>query len=354
MVTTAVLRRLAFALPLLLFLVPALVPVPVLVPVLGPANEAVASERAPFRIYMVVWRGCEAACRGFQDYLAERGIPVELTLRDAARDKGRLPSFVTEAKRLKPDLVVTWGTSVTLALLGPYDAAAPSRHIQGIPALFMIVADPIGAKVVKSYESSGRPLIAGTRNRVPEDVQIRAIRSYFPAKRIGLVYNANEVNAVLNAETLRALADSMDFELIEKQVPLDAAGEPRAAALPGLIGELAAEEVDFIYVGSSSFISSNRDLFTEAAIEARLPVAAGSEVLVRESNALLAIGNRYYNIGQLAGFQAEEILVKGQKPVDLPVRSLTRYSFIINMETARRLELYPPIQLLRFADLVKK
>ena len=318
------------------------------------APGAAAADREPFRIYMAVWRGCEDACKGFQDYLAERNIPVEITLRDAGRDKTRLPSFVAEVRRLKPDLVVTWGTSVSLALLGPYDAEDSADHIRGIPAVFMIVADPIGAKIARSYGSSGRPLIAGTRNPVPEDVQIRAIRSYFPAKRIGVIYNTNELNAVLNAKTLRQLSERMDFELVERKVPSDADGAPRAAALPGLIGELAGEEVDFIYVGSSSFISSNRDLFTSAAIEAGLPVAASSEVLVRESGALLAIGNRYYDIGQLAGFQAEEILVKGQKPIDLPVRSLSRYSFIINMETARRLELYPPIQLLRFADLVNK
>lgn len=318
------------------------------------APGAAAVDREPFRIYMAVWRGCEDACKGFQDYLAERNIPAEITLRDAGRDKTRLPSFVAEARRLKPDLVVTWGTSVSLALLGPYDAEDSADHIRGIPAVFMIVADPIGAKIARSYDSSGRPLIAGTRNRVPEDVQIRAIRSYFPAKRIGVIYNTNELNAVLNAKTLRRLSERMDFELVERKVPMGADGAPRVAALPGLIGELAEEEVDFIYVGSSSFISSNRDLFTSAAIEAGLPVAAGSEVLVRESGALLAIGNRYYNIGQLAGFQAEEILVKGRKPIDLPVRSLSRYSFIINMETARRLELYPPIQLLRFADLVNK
>lgn len=308
----------------------------------------------PRKIYMVVWRGCEDACKGFHDYFTERELPAEIILRDAGRDKKLLPGFVEEAKSLKPDLVVTWGTSVTRAIIGPRDAPDPSAHIENTPAVFMIVADPVGAKIVDSYETSGREWITGTRNRVPEDVQIRAIRSYFPANRIGIIYNTNELNAVLNAETLRNLSKEMDFELVEKQVPLNADGDPQADALPGLIGELADEKVDFLYVGSSSFISSNGDMFTNLAIEAGLPVAAGSEVLVRKSNALLAIANRYYNIGQLAGFQAEEVLFNNKKPIDLPIRSLSRYSFIINMDAARKLDLYPPIQLLRFADLINK
>lgn len=318
---------------------------------LWPVAEAMAK---PKTIYFVLWRGCEDACMGLQDYFQERGLDVHFVIRNANRDKKALPGFVKEAMELKPDLVVTWGTSVSRGIIGSYDSPDPDRHIQDIPALFMIVADPIGAKLIHEYDKSGRELVTGTHNRVPEDVQIRAIRNYLKADRIGLAFNPDELNSVLNAEKLEKLSQTMGFELIQKSVKLDAEGKPVKESLVAIVKEFADEKVDVIYVGSSSFITSNRDVLTQAAIDARIPVAAGSGVIVRRSKGLMAVANRYYNIGQLAGFQAEEILFKDKRPIDVPVRSLSRYSFIINMETARELELYPPIQLLRFADLVNK
>ena len=48
----------------------------------------------------------------------------------------------------------------------------------------MIVADPIGAKIVPNYESSGRDNITGTRNRAPATVQMKALQSYRKFKRL--------------------------------------------------------------------------------------------------------------------------------------------------------------------------
>jgi hypothetical protein len=42
----------------------------------------------------------------------------QITVRDAARDKSKLAGFLAEAKKLKPDLVVTWGTSVSKRIIG--------------------------------------------------------------------------------------------------------------------------------------------------------------------------------------------------------------------------------------------
>lgn len=56
-------------------------------------------------------------------------------------------------------------------------------------------------------------------------------------------------------------------------------------------------------------------------------------------------------MGQLAGFQAERILLDGALPGELEVAGLDRFSVIVNMETARALDLYPPM-LLRYAEIV--
>ena len=133
-----------------------------------PTPHGYAQANKEFTIYMVFWRGCEEACRGFKEYIAESGIDAELVMRNADRDKGKLPGYVEEARALNADLVVTWGTSVTRGIAGTLSDQGNPRFINDIPLVFMVVADPIGSKVIVSYEKSGRDNVTGTRNRVPE------------------------------------------------------------------------------------------------------------------------------------------------------------------------------------------
>jgi putative ABC transport system substrate-binding protein len=305
-----------------------------------------------FTIYMAVWRGCEDACRGFQDYFREEGIDVNFIVRDANRDKTRLPEFVREARELKVDLVLTWGTTVTVGMIGTLAGSDPVKHITDIPVVFMIVADPAGAGIIESYESSGRINVTGTRNRVPEEVQMRAIRAYRYFKQLGIIYNTNELNSVLNVKKIRKLAKSMRFDLYERPIDRDENGKPILASVPQKIKELKDRNVMFIYVGSSSFLMRHRDYLTNSAIEQGVPIVSAYEAMARKSHALLAVASRYYSVGKLAGFQAKNILIKKLAPIDLPILSLSRYSYVVNMQTARKLKLYPPIKVLRYAEIV--
>ena len=319
-----------------------------------PSSAAIAADKAdPFHIYMAVWRGCEDACKGFQDYFRDHKIPARFTLRDAGRNKKKLPGFVQEAKDLKADLVVTWGTSVTRIMLGPWDAPDPEKHVTKIPAVFMIVADPIGAKVVRDFKTSGRENVTGTRNRAPTSVQMKALQSYKPFKRLGLVYNTNELNARLNAAQVRKTTAEMGIQLIEVQLPLDEDGNPSPDSIDAAVKQVADQKAEFLYMGSSSFLTKFRKPFTEAALKYRLPVAAGSEVPVTKADGLMAIASRYYNVGHLAADQARRILVNKESPENMRIRRLRRFSFIINMETAHKLKMYPPMGILRYAEVIK-
>ena len=71
------------------------------------------------RILMLLFRGWEEACDGFRDYFAARRRDVELVVLDAAEDLARVPEMVRQAQALQPDLVYLWGTTLTMAALGP-------------------------------------------------------------------------------------------------------------------------------------------------------------------------------------------------------------------------------------------
>lgn len=311
-----------------------------------------SSQNKPFTVYMAVWRGCEESCRGFQDYFEKEGIDANFVIRNANRDKSMLPAFVREAKDVKADLVVTWGTSVSVGMIGTLKNSNPVDHITDIPVVFMIVADPIRAGIIKSYRSSGRANITGTINRVPEEIQIKAIRTFRHFKRLGIIYNTDELNSVLNAQRVREVAKSMDFDLLEKTIGLNEKGEPVIESVPDIIRGLKDQGAAFIYIGSSSFLMRHRDFVTESAIEQGVAIVSAYGSMVRESSALLAIAGRYYSVGELAALQARSILVDHISPIKLPIKSLSEYSYVINMETVRKLKLSPPDAVLQFADLV--
>ncbi|WP_105436992.1 ABC transporter substrate-binding protein [Neorhizobium sp. T25_13] len=319
--------------------------------------SAVLAQTAPkdkrFTIYMAAWRGCEDACQGFVDYIKESGMPADVLIRDAKTDKNTLGQFVKEVKTTRPDLVIAWGTNVAAQMIGPYDAPDPSRFIGDIPSIFMIVADPVEAKITRGQEISGRAYVTGTRNRVSESIQLKAMLEYRPFKRFGIIYNENELNSKVNADVVKRAADELGLDLVMLPMPLHN-GVPLREDIPGLVQEAADRGVEFLYIGSSSFISVNADIYTETAVQLGIPVASSYETSVTDSSALLAIASKYSMVGRLAGYQAKRILMDHVKADDLPIAALDRHSYIINMKTAAALKLYPPMTLLSYAEIVNQ
>lgn len=316
----------------------------------GLAGSAVAAD---YKVLIATWRGCEKACQGFQDYLTEKGLDIEFLLRDAAQNEEALPGILAEARAAEVDLILSWGTNVTRGISGTLADLDDPAFNHEIPQVFMIVADPVGARLIESLDRTGRPNLTGTYNRMPEEVTIETIRAYYPDFRhLGLLYNSNEKNSVIKRDEMAALAETMGFDITALELPLGDDTKPRVEAIGPKVAELKAAGVDFIYVGSSSFLRDNGPVFTAAALENGLPVLSPYEQLARESQALISVAARYYDVGRLAGGQAERILVGGAAPGDLPVARMTDFAVVINLGVAKALKLFPPMELLQVAETV--
>ena len=83
-----------------------------------------------------------------------------------------------------------------------------------------------------------------------------------------------------------------------------------------------------------------------------IPTFAAGENPVLTSKALFGGVYRYYTVGQLTAYKAEQILVHKVKPEDIPIDAPKRLSVIINMPVVRQLGLYPPMTLLGLAEIV--
>lgn len=315
------------------------------------AQGAPAAQRPP-RIYMILFRGETAVEKGFRDYFAVNGMPVELIVRDVALDVGKVPQLIAEARALKVDLIYTWGTPITLAVAGKQGAVDPARHVTDIPVVFTMVASPQGSGLVKSLASSGRN-ITGACHVVPPSQQLSAIRAYRRFDRLAIIYNPAEPNSVQNVKDLRAVAASERFQLLERPVPLDAKGQPLASELPAMVEELAQQRVQLLYIGPDSFLAANRKVLTEAALAQRLPAFSATEIAVREGKALFGLVSGYESVGRLTAHKAEQILRQHMAPAAIPIETLARFSYLVNMPVAAQLDLYPPLKVLNYAELLK-
>ena len=312
---------------------------------------AAQSVEEPFHVFLVTWRGETNVEHGFRAHMRERGIRVRYTWRDIARDRSRIPQIVDEIRATQPDLVHTFGTSATLGILGPREGAEPGAHVEGIPGVFSVVAYPLQARIVESFESTGRS-VTGTAFLAPVATQLEAIRAYRDFERLGVIYNPLEKNSVINVEELREAAGARGIELMEAPAPMNDAGKPDATRISDLVDDLAARGAGFMYMGPDSFVTVNSVDISTAAARHGIPTFAGTEATFGRSQAMLGLVSRYYLIGKLAGAQAERILVGDERPQDIPVASLARFSLLIRMPMALKLEIYPPLGLLRIAQVL--
>ncbi|MEZ5584349.1 MAG: ABC transporter substrate-binding protein [Candidatus Competibacteraceae bacterium] len=325
---------------------------------LGVWSAGLSAEPAPpttddrYRIFMILWRGETEVEAGFRAYVEENNLPFDLIVRNVDRDQSRIPAVIAEAKRIKPDLVYTWGTSVTLDTVGEYDKASPDRYITDLPVLFTMVSDPIGSRVVPEFASSGRNL-TGTTHIAPLETQIKAIRAYRPLTRLAVLYNPAELNSRLFVRNLKILGQRMDFELLDQPVPLDAQGDPIADNLPDLIAGLALREPQFLYMGPDTFIGVHRHVITREAIRQKLPVFAATERPIRDGDALFGLVTPYYALGRFTAFKAEQILLHNKDPKTIPVETLNRFNYIVKMPVARELGIYPPMSILNYATVIE-
>lgn len=302
------------------------------------------------RILMMLFRGWEEACDGFRDYFSARRLDVELVVRNAEEDLSRMPAMVREAQAMRPDLVYLWGTTLTMAALGPWDGHDPERHIAGIPVVFNIVTDPVRNRVVRSRAAPGRP-VTGTEYIAPVAVQLRAMESYRPFLRAAALFNPRERNSVVTLDEMDELLGARGARLERLPVPmLD--GRPQADAIPRLVSAAREGGAEWLYIPPDTFLNEHRAPLTAAALREGLPSFAASERFVAYAEGLAGLVSRYYSVGAFTGFKAEQILFGGVAPGDIPVEALSRFSYLVRMDTARRLRAFPPVELLRIAEAV--
>ena len=267
----------------------------------------------PLRIYAITFRGMTDVEKGFDEYFRTRKIAVQITYRDLNRDPTRLPGFIDEIRATRPDLIYTWGTSVTLGVIGPHDAKDRSKFINDIPVVFTMVASPVLAKIMPEGESP-RPNVTGVTHVAPTAAQIQAMAAYRPFQTLGVLYTSTEKNSVVVIDQIRKLGRERKFDTVERMFRLGENRQPTAEGAADIVRELKDAGAQWLYLPPDSFLGTlAQEVVIPAAMQVGLPTFASTEQLM-QAGALSGLVCRYFAIGQYTAHKVEKILVDRLAP----------------------------------------
>ena len=240
-----------------------------------------------------------------------------------------------------------------LAALGPavmlvqtnlgLDAAR--RQNIGFPMVFVAVSDPVGSGYVASLARPGGNL-TGFANFAPEmgAKWLQVLREISPrVERVMLLLNpAIAANRELaTSASSAAAAAGMGSATV-------ASGDD--AAFESATAELARSRRGGIIVLPNPINTRNQKQIIETAARHRLPAIYPFAYYARNGG-LVAYGIDLEEQFRLAAGYVDRIL-RGAKPAELPVQQPTKYELVINLRTARALELSIPGPVLARADAV--
>jgi putative ABC transport system substrate-binding protein len=262
--------------------------------------------------------------KGLRDNGYLDGRDFEMTYRFADGYLERLPELADEVVRLKPDVILAPATAPALAA---------KRATAIIPIVCPLLESPVGLGLVTSHNRPGRNVTGLLRyvdGLAGKNLQLTT--QLLPgAARIGVLVN------VANAE--RKLPVTIVPAEVRKPDEL-------GPAFDALV-KSGAEAV--VVLQDSMFFSEHRRILSLAA-KARLP-AIWSTRLFAEAGGLISYGVDESDSFRRAAAFVDKIF-KGAKPSELPLELPTKFELVVNMKTARALDIEVPAKLLALADEV--
>ena len=279
--------------------------------------------------------------RGFRQGLKETGFAegdnVAIEYRWAENQTDRLPALAADLVRRRVAVIAAMDTPSALA------AKAATTTIT---IVFSTGSDPVRDGLVDSFARPGGNLTGV--NFFAADLaakRLGLLRELVPrAARIAVL--VNPAHASITEATLRDVEEAARAIGLQVQVVNASTGREIGEAF----ATLARDRPDALLVGSGPFINARRVQLALLAGRYGIPAIYTGRTYV-EAGGLISYGASLPDVWRQVGVYTGRVL-KGAKPLDLPVLQTSKLEMVINAETARMLGLTVPPSLLSTADEV--
>ena len=308
----------------------------------GSLAEAQQAKKIPRIGYLSLRSGIEPRDEGFQKGLRELGYiegqNIVIEWRFAKGNENSLPDLAAELVRLKPDVIVAAGTQAIRTV---------KQTTSSIPIVFGQVGDPVQLGLVASLAHPGGNL-TGVAN-VSMDLAgkwLELLKEVLPKmSRVAFVRDSRNPGTALALKALEITARQLGVQMqsLEVRSPDDIETAFQAARK----GRVQA----LILMAQGVFgTRQDRARFVDLEIKTKLPVMHSDQQFVIDGGLMSYDTDMREQFRSLATF-VDKIL-KGRKPVDLPVEQPMKFELVINLKNAKQIGVTIPQWTLMKADRV--
>src|SRR5262245_1243194 len=263
------------------------------------------------------------------------GRNLEMDYRAAGRDPEGYRKYAQELVALAPDVLLAGGASALAAL---------QQTTIRLPIVFANATDPAGGGYLGRLARPGRN-ITGFLNFEPRFgwKLLELLKQLAPGvTRVAILWAPTSTAIGPMMDSLRAVAPRLGVELT-------GLGERDAAEIERGIATFVHGPNHGLIV-ASQFDRIGREQIIALAASYRLPAVYAFRRYVAEGG-LISYGTDQIEPFRRAAGYVDRIL-NGERPVDLPVQAPMKYEVVLNMKTARTLELAVPDSVRQRADEV--
>jgi putative ABC transport system substrate-binding protein len=250
----------------------------------------------------------------------------------------RLEHFAGELTQLKPDAIWTHGPTTVRAL---------KRATSTIPIILGVSRNLVELGIVASLARPGGN-ITGMDLRDDEIIgkRLELLKEALPkTSRVAVLVDPHDAGHANIPKNMQQEAHALRVKLqrVEARGPED---------FDEAFAAIVQDQADALILPESPMLSQNRQRIFKIAISKRLPTAAGGSHFA-EAGSLMSYGASVFDVCQRSALFVDKVL-KGRKPVDLPVERPTKFELVINLRTAKQIGLTISPNVLARADRVIK
>jgi putative ABC transport system substrate-binding protein len=252
------------------------------------------------------------------------------------RDAGLLREYAVELVALAPDVILAVGTTAVTAL----------QQAGGtVPMVFVQVSDPVGAGFVANLARPGGNLTGFTLQEYGISAKwLELLKEIAPGiTRAAILRDPSIPTGVGHLAAIQSVAPSLRVDLS----PVDMRD---ANGFGPTVAQFARGSNGGLIVLPGSLTIMHRAQIIALAAQHRLPAVYPYRYYVA-GGGLISYGPDAIDQYRRAAGYVDRIL-KGEKPADLPVQAPTKYELLINLKTAKALDIDIPPQVLARADEV--
>jgi putative ABC transport system substrate-binding protein len=247
-----------------------------------------------------------------------------------------LPELAAELVRSKPDVIVTGGTAAAQAL---------KTATSSIPVVMAIIGDPVAAGLVGNLARPGGNL-TGFSIVAPElgGKRLELLKEIVPGlSAVAVLLNTGNPQSQIELKEMRSAAQAMGLQLVPAGISADIGLDDAFAAID-------KTAVQALVVLTDPILFSQRKRTVDLANRQRLPAMYFFQGFVEEGG-LISYGPGDADLFRRSAGYVDRIL-KGARPVDLPIEQPVRFELFINLKAARMIGVTIPESFLLRADKV--